>query len=490
MGVGRVLYIHPSKLPVDKPCDWSAGASPYLLAPMGVIGLANALRGHGVDVVGINYPSEVAIDPTFRLVPWLRQQPNVRLVMVDLHWYEHAYGAMDVVRACKHVWPDVPVLLGGLTATRFAEEIMANFAAVDYLLRGDPEAPAVELADGILGGGLRAERIANLSHRVDGQPVHNDRAYHAGLRELESLDFVDSSFFVGEERYARFQSSDFGRLSGQWLCVGRGCHMNCGFCGGSKKSHLALSGREAVLTRRPELVADDVARLAARGLGQVSLSHDPAVLGRPYWSRLFQAIQDRNVRIGLYNECWQLPGLDWVDALADTFVVADSQLAISPLSGDEEVRRLNGKHYPNERLMQFLSALERHRIPIFVYFSLNLPGETEATLERTIGLAAQIARAYPPELVTIANMLHTIDPESAFANEPERFGIEIQMRTFMHYYEYAYLTPYARPEARIGRVRGFDVTPPGSRSLARMAATWDAAAAELGPNCKSIPRIW
>src|SRR5262245_6092959 len=258
MADGRILYVHPSKLPVDKPCDWSAGASPYLLAPMGVIGLANALRARGIEVVGINYPSEVALDPTFRLVPWLRLQRDVRLVMADLHWYEHAYGAMDVVRACKHVWPDVPVLLGGLTATGFAEEIMANFQAVDYLLRGDPEAPVVELAEGLLGGGLRPERIANLSHRVDGQPVHNDLAYHAGLRELEALDFVDTSFFVGQSGYARFQSSDFGRLSGQWLCIGRGCHMNCGFCGGSKQSHLALSGREAILTRRPELVADDV----------------------------------------------------------------------------------------------------------------------------------------------------------------------------------------------------------------------------------------
>src|SRR5437764_9003418 len=297
MGGGRTLDVHPSNLPVAMPCDWSKGASPYLLAPMGIIGLANALRQRGLDVVGINYPMEVAFDQSFRLVPWLRHQEDVRLVMIDLHWYEHAYGAMDVVRACKHVWPDVPVLIGGLTASRFAEEIMERFEAVDYVIRGDPELPAIELAEGVLGGGLAAERVPNLSHRVGGEPVHNDRVYHAGLRELEALDFVDTSFFVGDERYNRFQSSDFGRLTGQWLCVGRGCHMNCGFCGGSKKSHLALSGREAVLTRRPELVADDVARLAARGLGQVSLSHDPAVLGRPYWSRLFQAIQDRRVRI-------------------------------------------------------------------------------------------------------------------------------------------------------------------------------------------------
>lgn len=490
MGEGRIVYVHPSKLPVDKPVDWSAGASPYVLAPMGVIGLANALRSAGLQVVGVNYPIEVALDPTFRLVPWLRAQRDVRLVMIDLHWYEHAYGAMDVVRACKHVWPEVPVLLGGLTASRFADEIMETFQAVDFLLRGDPELPAVQLAEGLVGGGLAPDRVPNLSYRVDGQAVHNDRTYHAGLRELEALDFVDASFFVGDRRHARFQSSDFGRLAGQWLCVGRGCHMNCGFCGGSRKSHLAISGREAVLTRRPEIVADDIARLAASGLTQVSLSHDPAVLGKPYWSRLFAGVQERKVRIGIYNECWQLPTLEWVDALADTFVVADSQLAISPLSGDEDVRELNGKHYSNDRLLQLLSALARRRLPIFVYFSLNLPGETETTLARTIALARQIVRSFPPELVTVANMLHTIDPESAFATDPDRFGIDVQMRTFMHYYEYAYLTPYARPEARTGRVRGFDLKAPGSRSVTRMAAMWDAAAAELGPSCKPVPPVW
>jgi radical SAM superfamily enzyme YgiQ (UPF0313 family) len=490
MGEGRVLYVHPSKLPVDKPVDWAAGASPYVLAPIGVIGLANAIRGAGIAVVGLNYPMEVAQDPSFRLVPWLRAQRDVRLVMVDLHWYEHAYGAMDVVRACKYVWPDVPVLLGGLTASRFADEIMAQFNAVDFLLRGDPELPAVDLVEGLVGGGLAADRIPNLSHRIDGQPVHNAVTYHAGLREIEALDFVDTSFFVGGERHGRFQSSDFARLTGQWLCVGRGCHMGCGFCGGSKRSHLAISGREAVLTRRPEVVADDIARLAARGLTQVSLSHDPAVLGKPYWSRLFAAIQDSRVRIGIYNECWQLPALEWVDAIADTFVVADSQLAISPLSGDEDVRLLNGKHYSNERLLQFLSALERRRLPIFVYFSLNLPGETESSLARTIALARQIVRTYPPELITVANMLHTIDPESAFATDPDRFGIDVHMRTFMHYYEYAYLTPYARPEAKSGRIRGFDLKSPGSRSIPRMAAMWDAAAAELGPSCKPVPPVW
>src|SRR5439155_11380690 len=159
MGEGRILYVHPSKLPVDTPCDWSNGASPYLLAPMGIIGLANALRQRGLDVVGINYPMEVALNPSFRLVPWLRRQSDVRLVMIDLHWYEHAYGAMDVMRACKFVWPDVPVLLGGLTPSGLAEGFVPAFHAADYLTRGDPGLPPVRLAGGVFGGGLEPERI-------------------------------------------------------------------------------------------------------------------------------------------------------------------------------------------------------------------------------------------------------------------------------------------------------------------------------------------
>src|SRR5438105_1636504 len=136
---------------------------------MGVVGLANALRQHGFDVVGLNYPMEVALDPAFRLVPWLREQSDVRLVMIDLHWYEHSYGAMDVMRACKHVWPDVPVLLGGLTASRFYEEIMDKFEAVDFVVRGDPELAVVGVARG-----ERLDEIPNLSYRIDGAPVHHD----------------------------------------------------------------------------------------------------------------------------------------------------------------------------------------------------------------------------------------------------------------------------------------------------------------------------
>lgn len=96
-----------------------------------------------------------------------------------------------------------------------------------------------------------------------------------------------------------------------------------------------LNGQEAILTRRPATVADEIARLAGRGLHHVSLSHHQAVLGKPHWSTLSRRRQGsqrahRDLQRMLANARARL-----ARALVDTFVIENSQLAFSPLSGNE-----------------------------------------------------------------------------------------------------------------------------------------------------------
>ncbi|MGC8880572.1 MAG: cobalamin-dependent protein, partial [Anaerolineae bacterium] len=137
-----VLYIHPARHAVD------AGYQDlgfYFLIPVGVIGLANLLRHQGYTVRGINYPAELLRDRSFKLKPWLKEQQGVRLVMVDLHWFEHAFGAISVARACREVLPDARVVLGGFTASVYASEILQSFPEVDFIIRGDAELPLARL---------------------------------------------------------------------------------------------------------------------------------------------------------------------------------------------------------------------------------------------------------------------------------------------------------------------------------------------------------
>jgi len=116
-----------------------------------------------------------------------------------------------------------------------------------------------------------------------------------------------------------------------------------------------------------------------------------------------------------------------------------------------------------------------HNVSIFVYFSLNLPGENETTLEETIALARQICDVYPTSLLKILNSCHTVDPLSPMQQHPEKYDITVSMTTFRDFYNYCRETQLAAPEARTGAWRGFTATTVEGCSLKVMADKWDAA---------------
>jgi hypothetical protein len=166
-----ILYIHPAKQEVSARYDKFVSSPPYPFIPVGVVGLVNMLRNQGWNVVGINLPLELTLQPAFNLRRWLTTQPRPRMVLIDLHWYEHSFGAMDVARAVKSIWPSTPVVIGGLTASNFAEEILANFPLIDFIIRGDAEKPLRLLAERCCGGSaLRLEAQSTLSRQQPATP--------------------------------------------------------------------------------------------------------------------------------------------------------------------------------------------------------------------------------------------------------------------------------------------------------------------------------
>jgi radical SAM superfamily enzyme YgiQ (UPF0313 family) len=89
-----------------------------------------------------------------------------------MHWYEHCYGAVETAKFCKQVLPDAWIVMGGLSATGFAREILENFPSVDFIIRGDAEIPLLALARLLLQSGQAVDPAAlagipNLSYRQE-----------------------------------------------------------------------------------------------------------------------------------------------------------------------------------------------------------------------------------------------------------------------------------------------------------------------------------
>ncbi len=278
------------------------------------------------------------------------------MALIDLHWYEHCFGAIDTARMIKSVWPDAVTVIGGLTTSNFAEEILASHPEVDYAIRGDAEEPLRQLARYVFGGDVDAAAIPNLVRRTGSEVRQNPRSYFATGEMLDGLDFVSTDWLAHAQSYGAIQYSGAGwiRLQdpdvrGHWLTIGRGCVFNCIYCGGGKHSHSELAGRNGYVMRSPEAVAEDIRRLRDAGYRQVALSLDPATFGPEWWQTLFRLLRQKAVKIGIYNEFFQLPSREFIAEFSATADMAHTEVAISPLSGDEEVRRQNGKFYANER---------------------------------------------------------------------------------------------------------------------------------------------
>jgi radical SAM superfamily enzyme YgiQ (UPF0313 family) len=500
-----VLYVHPAKYGVDVETRGQAIGRPYNLIPMGLVALVNVLRANDIGVKGVSYPTEKALEPAFDLREWLKAQPQSRVILIDLHWYEHAYGAISVARACKEILPQAWTVLGGLTSSAFSAEILNEFPEVDYVIRGDAEEPLLDLVQKLLRASdqglkdLDLARVPNLSYRRVGQIVENELTYCASSADLDRLDFVDLSFLEHRDDYYIHEyivadlemarsAADKSQFRGRWLCNARGCEYNCYYCGGCSSAQKALAGRDGLVIRSPSRLVDDIERLAENRVIQVSFSYDIAELGDGYWQELFDGIRSRGIKIGLYNELFHMPKPEFVEAFVKASDMAHSLIALSPLSGSEEVRRLNGKFFTDDELFDTLDLLNLYNVPIFAYFSLNLLGENDETVHESIDLAEKIYQLYPSSLLKIINSLHTLDPLCPMSEDPETYGVETDMHTFMDYYDYCHDTYVNRPEARTEAHRGF--RPLQKRSLKAMADAWDAASLGKEGSWWPIPPGW
>lgn len=421
-----ILYIHPSRR-LDLPM--------FNVMPMGVAGLMNLLRRRGYKVRGINCGLEKRLNPDFHLENWLANC-HPRIIFIDLHWYEHSFGAIEVAGVCKKVHPKVPVVLGGITASIFSREILNSFEEIDFILRGDCEEPIVELVDALLRSnepGLKY--IPNLAWRNNETVVENKQTFT--LTSFDGIDPVSIDFVDHWQAYYHMGISDFTEFgSGFWLPIARGCEFECCFCGGSRDPQRRIYKRKRLILRDLEDVHQDIRHLARIGITRVNLSHDPACIGEDYWREFFDILGDDASSLGVYLELFQLPSISFLKALFKVFDVNKSILIFTPLSGNEEVRKKGGKDFTNDEFLRIMRYCKSIGVQVGVYFSSNLPFEDVHTFQESINLARSLVHMYPPDKLFIINQPIALDPECPMYKEPDKFGIKRHFKSFRDYYEY------------------------------------------------------
>lgn len=437
-----------------------------LFPPIGLLGLADYLRTQGrtsrIIHLGVERHVSGSLDYS-RIVA--EHTPSI--IGLDLHWHFQSYDVMRVASAVRQAAPGVPILLGGMTASFFAEEILRDHPCVDFIIRGEGEVPLCELLRRCEGD-RDLSQVPNLAWRQpDGTVVLNPCTAVADSALIDSIRYTDftlmkdyRTFIDSFSRYMHMPdlSERTQRLLFRWnkayqVYMGRGCINGCSYCGGSRDAHELIAGRHAMVMRSPQAILASLVDLQAFGFNMACLALDGFAdsCQEDTYFEIFEGIRKTGLTLDIEVERWQLPSQRFIESFS-RLPGRNSFLTISPHTPNEELRRRNHLYrYSNDELENSLADMDRAGVNVLLCFTCALPFETMDDLREMAAYQRRLRQRYAK--LRFKSCMIEIEPGSAMSRDPAGYGIEPARRTFADYYHYHSLparnhwqeTGYERP---------------------------------------------
>lgn len=409
-----------------------------VLLPMGLMSIADFAHKNGYRVQILHLGLEKINNPRFSLKQYLAKV-NPKVIGLSLHWHYQCYDTMETAREIKQYNPNIFIVLGGLTASYFHEEILREFSFIDGVIRGDGEMPFLKLLEEVSTGDRNLSNVPNLTWIEQKTVRVNEITYVAQQEDLDSFNFTNFNLLKNYQLYIKMQDMRGGR----WLkginkkilnkfsssayfplLIHKGCYFNCSYCGGSKASQKIIGGRDNISIRSIEKVVETIKEANEYGYKEIYISYLPFSNHPDYFAQLFEAIKKEQIGMNYFLECWTLPPRGIIQAFKDICNNGSKlYIGISAETGSEEIRRFNkGFYYDNNQLIGTLSLINSLKIPVILYFSVGLPGESIEDIKITLNFQKFLRRRFN-NILSISTVNPVMEPASPMYFNPKRYKI-------------------------------------------------------------------
>ncbi len=408
--------------------------------PVGMLSIAEYLDRHGYSVVVDNLCDRMVTVPGFDVQEHLRGY-SAGIFGVGLNFQQHAPGALAIAKLLKEMHPGSLVIMGGLTATRFHEEIIAKYEYVDAVVRAEAEKPLLELVRAYEKHG-RLTPTSNLTFR-EGAGAPTVTPLRDASRDLDDFEFTRLDLLEPQT------SVHIPDAPSRWsLAVCRGCAYDCAICGGSAYTYSKYLGMARPAFRSPAKILSDIHSLIAQNVRFIGLYQDPRAGGKHYWQDLLsRLIKERPKFERLSLDILAPAGEDFISQVAQ--IGPNVILHFCPDTGSDEVRRTLGRHYSSEAVRETIRACLKHRIPVTNFFSVGLAGETEKEMRETWQLWQELdalnkeafkasGMQYVKEAIPAGGQVLgpiVLDPGSRAFDDPEAHGYRLLYKSLEEYVE-------------------------------------------------------
>jgi anaerobic magnesium-protoporphyrin IX monomethyl ester cyclase len=330
---------------------------------------------------------------------------SVKIVdqFADPHWERNLHDALierpicfgvscmtgpQIIRALaaskffKRLYPDVPVVWGGIHASILPEQTLEN-PYVDIAVIGEGEATLLDLVKA-LANNDSLSRVAGIAYR------ENDQYHFTGPRPFVDLDkqlplaydLIDINLYRREifgSDHVSFNSS-------------RGCVYRCGFC------YDSIVHRRVWRSMQPKTVVDQFRRLIRDyGISGFNFTDDNLFANMKHAYSLMEEIirADLKIRIGKLHiriDAIQKMDHEFLQLLVRAGV---ERLTIGVESGNQRILNLIRKDLRVEQVIEASRKLRPYSIVPVYLFMMGLPTETPQEFAQSIRLAQQLLHENP-----------------------------------------------------------------------------------------------
>ena len=405
----------------------------FEMYPIGFASLSEYLERHGLRVRIINVALKMLKDERLDVEQLIRKLRPVAFGL-DLHWMAHVQGALALAEIIKRHHPQVPVILGGLSATYYHEEILRQYPFIDFVVRGDStEKPVLELLQAIKQG-KGFEPLPNLTWR----DVQGNIRVNPLTVVPETLDDITIDYRHIMKKVVRYADPTGYQPFVDWysypvtaVFTCRGCTYNCKTCGGSARTFRSMANRKRPAYRDPKLLAKDIFNIADHLNAPVMIIGDIFQPGEDYAFTFLRKMKERPVSNHIAFEFFVPPTRHQLEKIAES--IPNFNIEISPESHDEEIRRAFGRPYDNPSLERMIrDAIEFDCKRIDVFFMTGLPKQTAQSVLDTVDYCRSLlgqVHPYRRLLPFISPLAPFLDPGSMVFEEPEKYGYRLLYKT-------------------------------------------------------------
>jgi len=405
----------------------------FEMYPIGFASLSEYLERHGLKVRIINVAMKMLKDEKFDVGRLIQKNKPVAFG-IDLHWMAHVQGALALAEIIKRSHPNIPVILGGLSATYYHEEILRQYPFIDFVVRGDStEKPLFQLIQAIKTGG-DFKNIPNLTYRDGRNGIQANPLTYVP----ENLDEITIDYrhimkkvvrYVDPTGYQPFIDWYTYPVTAVFTC--RGCIYSCKTCGGSSQTFRTMANRRKPAYRNPKLLAQDIFNISDHLHAPVMIIGDIFQPGEEYGFTFLQEMKRRPITNHIAFEFFVPPSRTQLKRIAES--ILNFNIEISPESHDEEVRKAFGRPYNNQSLERMLGdAIDLGSKRIDLFFMTGLPKQTYPSVLETVDYCRFLLerfRSYNKLFPFISPLAPFLDPGSMVFETPEKYGYRLLYRT-------------------------------------------------------------